>query len=106
MLGPRETACLGPVWFDWDPRKHEQNCNKHRIRFEDVLDVFDDNHHISIGHWDDASGEWRDRMIAMASGRLVVVCYVMREDAGRQVCRLISVRSAEPKERRAYHDAD
>ena len=37
-----------PTEYEWDSNKAKSNLQKHGIRFEDVVMVFDDPYHLSV----------------------------------------------------------
>ena len=86
--------------FQWDDKKAASNYGKHGVRFEAARDVFKDP--FAVEFIDDRHDYGDDRfvLIGMASGRLLTVGYSLRGEA----IRVISARSAEPFEHRAYHE--
>ena len=86
--------------FEWDPRKSEQNLEKHGVSFEeaaqlllgpaDVMEVFD------RAHSDD-----EDRFIAIGpiARGIIVVVFTERDE---ETVRIISVREATRRETRKY----
>ena len=85
-----------PVTFD--PTKNATNLRKHGVSLAEGDGVLSDPLALTIED-DSAAGEQRFVSIGMnAFGSLMVVAYTYRGDD----VRLISVRKAEPKERRAY----
>jgi uncharacterized protein len=89
------------VRFDWEFRKAESNYKKHGIRFSEALSVFEDDYAITINDEECDPGELRFVSIGMGvKGRLLVVAYTHRGES----IRIISVRPAEPNERRQYEE--
>jgi uncharacterized DUF497 family protein len=85
------------VEFEWDRAKAASNLAKHRIDFADAVGVFDDPHRLD--RVDTRSrGEPRFQTIGMVSDIVIFVSYTMRA----QICRIISARRANRRERRAY----
>jgi len=90
------------VEFEWDEAKNRANQLKHGLRFEDVLDVFDDPRGITeqarlVG------GEERFQTIGRSGGLVVVfVVHTQRAKDGGLAARLISARRASRKERERY----
>lgn len=84
----------------FDPKKNTLNLRRHKVSLTEGDGVLNDPLALTIE--DDATeGEQRFVSIGMnAFGRLMVVVYTYR---GEDI-RLISVRHAEPKERRAYEE--
>ena len=87
--------------FEWDPEKAEANLRKHGVLFStDVLGVFNDDFAITISDESD-SGERRFATIGTGTkGRVLVVIFTYRGDN----IRLISARTAEPREREQYEE--
>jgi len=87
------------VEFEWDPDKELSNIAKHGVDFTEAATVFGDPLELTISDPDHSAGEFRSLSIAYSSlNRLLVVSYTEREDR----IRIISARTASPKERRQY----
>ena len=88
--------------FQWDDRKAASNFVDHGVTFDAARDVFRDP--FAVEQLDDRKnyGEDRFTIIGVARGRLLFVAYTMRGET----IRIISARSAEPHERREYHEQD
>jgi len=87
--------------FEWDEKKNEINFKKHRIRFEEVKEVFDDP--FAVVRQDRIeNGEERWQTIGMTKNLVVVlVAHTLRyEDC--EIIRIISARKLDKKERRIY----
>lgn len=86
--------------FEWDERKAAENYAKHGVSFEQAREAFDDP--FAIDFVDDREDYGEDRLIllGMVESRLLVIAHTLREDK----VRIISVREAEPHERRRYHE--
>lgn len=87
--------------LEWDPRKASVNLRRHGVDFADAGTVLHDEQAITIP--DEGSDE-EDRLITLgmdALGRVLVVVYTWREDRPR----IISARTATPRERRQYEAA-
>ena len=85
--------------FDWDDNKAQSNWLKHHVSFEEATTVFLDPLSITID--DPAHSVEEDRLITMGFGyfgRLLVVVHT-DEDG---IIRIISARTATPRERRDY----
>ena len=85
--------------FEWDTDMAELNWRRHGVAFDVATSVFDDPFVIEVD--DPELSEYRQRAIGYADGRLLLVVYTMRDD----ICRIISARSADTRERRRYHEA-
>lgn len=84
----------------FDPKKNAINLRRHRVSLAEGDGVLSDPLALTIED-DTAEGEQRFISIGMNTfGRLMVVVYTHRGEDFR----LISVRHAEPKERRAYEE--
>ena len=85
--------------FEWDPAKEQSNIEKHSVDFTEAATVFGDPLEITISDPDHSVGEYRFLSIAHSSrNRILVVSYTEREEH----IRIISTRTASPKERRQY----
>jgi uncharacterized protein len=85
--------------FDWDETKAKSNLAKHGVSFDEAISVFDDPLFLTFS--DPTHSIQEQRFIIMgesARGRLLVVSYTDRQNTTR----LISVRPATRKERKAY----
>jgi uncharacterized protein len=88
------------VKANFDPKKNAINLRRHKVSLTEGDGVLNDPLALTIED-DSAEGEQRFVSIGMNSfGRLMIVVYTHR---GEDI-RLISVRHAEPKERRAYEE--
>ena len=84
--------------FEFDPKKDAANLKKHGVSLSDGDGVLNDPLAITVED-DSVEGEQRFVTIGMnLFGSLMVVVYTPRGDK----VRIISVRKADPKERRAY----
>ena len=84
--------------FEWDEVKNLANQRKHGVNFRIVSEVFSDP--FIMEYPDEAVEEVRFNALGMAGGQLLHVTYALRGD----VCRIISVRGASPREKRKYHE--
>ena len=93
--------CIHLLWmgFEWDSRKAEANFHKHGIRFSECLPVFDDDHAITVE--DDLSDPHEQRFVSIGTGAKELVLVVVYSFRGSRI-RIISARSAAPRERAAY----
>jgi hypothetical protein len=90
--------------FEWDDAKAAANYAAHGVTFEAGRDVFKDPFAIE---WLDERvpyGEDRRVIVGMVEDHLLYVAYTIRNYTGRDKTRIISVRGAEPHERRRYHE--
>jgi uncharacterized protein len=89
-----------PVEFD--SKKEQENLKNHGVSFTEGDGVLNDPLAITV---EDISAEGEARFITPGSnvfGRLMVVVWTEREREDESLIRLISVRAAEPKERKVY----
>ena len=86
--------------FDWDEQgKAGINFRKHGVRLPEAIPVFEDPYALTIPDVESDPNEERFVTLGMgAAGRLLVVVYTWR---GENI-RIISVRPAEPHERKEY----
>jgi uncharacterized DUF497 family protein len=85
--------------FEWDPRKARSNFEKHGVRFEEAMTVFEDERAITIFDFGHSKDE--DRFVDLGrskNGNILSVVYTEREDR----IRLIHARRANREERRFY----
>lgn len=84
--------------FEWDEAKNAANIRKHGIGFDRVSAV---DWATAQFFSDDRMDYGEDRVAAriMIDGRLHMLVFVLRDEK----MRVISLRKANPRERRAYH---
>jgi uncharacterized protein len=87
------------VNFEWDPRKATTNRQKHGVSFHEAATVFGDPLAITYNDPDHSSSEQRFITMGMSNtGRLLMIAHADRGDN----IRIISARSATPRERSHY----
>jgi uncharacterized DUF497 family protein len=87
------------VEFEWDPEKEQANIQKHGVDFTEAATVFGDPLELTISDPDHSIGEYRFLSMGHSvRNRILVVSYTERENR----IRIISARTASPKERRQY----
>jgi uncharacterized DUF497 family protein len=87
------------VEFEWDPEKEQANLQKHGVDFTEAATVFGDPLELTISDPDHSTGEYRFLSMGHSiRNRILVVSYTERENR----IRIISARTASPKERRQY----
>jgi uncharacterized DUF497 family protein len=86
--------------FEWDDAKAAQNLASHGVSFEAARLAFDDSFAVAREDRRYDYGEDRYILLGMVQDRLLAVAYAQR---GARI-RIISVRQAEPRERRRYHE--
>jgi len=87
------------VEFEWDPDKERSNIERHGVDFTEAATVFGDPLELTIPDPDHSVREFRFLSTGhSALNRILVVSYTEREDR----IRMISARTASPKERRQY----
>ena len=82
--------------FEWDEEKNKSNQEKHKIAFEDAVDVFNDRDRIQ--YTTIKNGERRFLTVGKAFQALISVVHTTRE----LVIRVISARRSGKEERRDY----
>ena len=91
------------LMFEWNSRKAAENRRKHRVSFEEAKSAFLDENARVIADSEHADDE--DLFILLGliiQLRLLVVVHCYRES--ENVIRIISVRKADPSERRQYSE--
>ncbi len=86
--------------FEWDDAKAAANLAKHGVSFEEARAAFADAFAIEFADDREDYGEERLILLGMFADRLLAVVHTIRENT----VRIISVRAAEPHERRRYHE--
>ncbi|HEY2707708.1 MAG TPA: BrnT family toxin [Caulobacteraceae bacterium] len=86
--------------FEWDDAKAASNRALHGVSFEAASGVFRDPFALEWLDEREDYGEERYVILGLTDGRILYVAYTMRDAR----IRLISARSAEPQERRRYHE--
>jgi uncharacterized DUF497 family protein len=91
--------------FEWDEDKNQLNLSKHDIRFETATLVFDDPYALTMrDELFDEEVRWIT-VGAIGSSAIVLVVHTWFEKEGQEVIRIISARTAESHERKAYEEA-
>jgi uncharacterized DUF497 family protein len=92
--------------FEWDPRKAQDNREKHGVAFDEAATVFADLKALSI--FDPDHSESEDRWITMGiseKGRLLMVIHTFREERKDSVTiRIVSSRKATKQETKTYRE--
>ena len=87
--------------WTWDPNKNRENIQKHRIRFETAMLVFDDLRNAT--REDDYEYEERWQTIGTVSGEFILVIHTWPTREG-DPGRIISARKPAPYEIRRYQE--
>jgi len=85
--------------YEWDRNKNDENLRKHGLSFEDGPEVFD-GRCLTFEDTRIAYGEERYITLGHLEGRLVVIAHTSRGGNTR----IISMRKANSRERRAYEE--
>ncbi len=86
--------------FEWNEHKARQNEHKPGVSFQEALTCFYDPRQVAFYDADHSEDEDREILLGHSKqGRLLVVCYTLREDL---IIRLISARRATRKEAQDY----
>ena len=89
--------------FEWDPKKDQENRDKHGIAFADAAAVVQDPLAISIV--DNEHDEERWITLGQAQGRLLAVVHTFVEASEIELrIRIISARQATKPERKSYEE--
>jgi uncharacterized protein len=91
--------------YEWDEAKNQRNLLKHGVRFETAALAFADPY--ALTQRDESSDE-EERWITIGgagSGVILVIVHTWFGEEGEDMTRIISARSAESHERRAYEEA-
>lgn len=91
--------------FEWDENKNHQNLQKHGVRFETAVLVFEDPYALTLR---DVFSEKEERWVtlgAIGPGSIVLVIHTHRDEDAEEIIRIISARAAASHERRAYEEA-
>lgn len=91
--------------FEWNEEKNRRNRRKHGISFETASLVFEDPH--ALTQIDPFCDE-EQRLITLGtagSATLLFVVHTVFEQDDQEVIRIISARSATPRERKTYEEA-
>ncbi len=81
--------------YEWDSRKALENRRKHGVPF-DLVHAFDWDTALVLD--DDDHDEYRGRALGRIGDKLFALAFTLRGDA----IRVISLRRAEPREKRIY----
>ncbi len=88
--------------FEWDRRKAAANVAGHGVRFEEAITTFADPLARIFDDVEHSIEERREFIIGhSAEGRLLVMCFVERENA----IRIFSARKATRREKRDYEES-
>lgn len=87
--------------FEWDGSKNRANIKKHGVRFEDACKIFDG---FTLDAIDNRADYGEERVISIGMLQGIAVVTVVHTDR-RGVCRIISARPANKKEREYYGEA-
>ena len=85
--------------YEWDRNKNDENFRKHGVGFEDAPEVFD-GRCLTFEDRRIAYGEERYITLGHLEGRLVVIAHTPRGENTR----IISMRKANSRERKAYEE--
>jgi uncharacterized DUF497 family protein len=86
--------------FEWDPHKAKSNRHKHQIEFELAITAFDDPFALIAPDPKHSHTEPREWLIGESDSGVLVVVYTKRMKG--MVCRIISARRANRKEKVLY----
>lgn len=90
-----------PLVFEWDPAKARANLEKHGITFDEASTCFEDDLSLTIP--DPLHSEREDRYVLIGLSHRNRLLVVVHTDTGDRI-RIISARTATPKERRSHEE--
>ncbi len=93
--------------FSWHNDKAAKNLQDHGVSFDEAATVFD--HPLARDLCDDLHSWDEPRYYTVgpsSSGRLLLVCWTLRNDERGEVIHLISAREPEPREKRQYEASE
>jgi uncharacterized DUF497 family protein len=92
--------------FEWDEDKARSNVRKHGVRFEDAETVFKDKWALSVYDLEHSFSEDRWNTVGKdATGHLLTISHTEEASSeGQTRIRLISARTATPREKRYYEE--
>lgn len=85
--------------FEWDPAKARANESKHQVTFDEAATIFSDARSLTISDPDHSVLEARELILGFSNWRRILVVSIT---ACADRLRIISARSATPKERLQY----
>ena len=92
---------MSELRFEWNPRKSQTNCKKHRVTFVEAQSAFCDEDGLFMNDTEYSDVEDRFLLLGMSSTlRELVVSHCYRENDG--VIRIISARRATQREKQQY----
>ncbi len=89
------------IKFEWDENKNKSNSKKHKIWFEEAIQVFDDKKALMFYDRDHSDYEERFILLGRSVSNILVVIYCERHSAS---IRIISARKATTKEVKKYEE--
>ncbi len=87
--------------FEWDENKNRQNIEKHGVSFKDAQKIFAG---FTVGIPDNRFDYGEERIISIGMTGGVAIITVIHTDRN-DICRIISARQANRKERKRYDEA-
>jgi len=87
--------------FEWDRTKAKLNLRNHGVSFEEASTVFGDTRSITIH--DPLHFEGEDRFVDIGMSAKLRILIVVYTERGNHI-RIISARTATPKERKIYEE--
>ena len=89
--------------YEWDPKKADDNLERHKISFDEATSVFTDSFALTFGDPEHSVDEQRYITIGTSSTQRVL--FLSHADHGEDHVRIISARSATPTEAHAYQES-
>ena len=87
--------------FEWDEEKNQSNIAKHGVAFEDAKRIFDG---FTVDAIDNRVDYGEERIISVGLLDGIAILAIVHTDR-KGICRIISARPANKKEKKAYDKA-
>lgn len=91
------------IEFEWDQDKNRRNWLKHKVSFQEAVQVFDDSNALLFSD-DDHSTAHERRYILLGISGFSRVIIVIHSEYADNVIRIISARMATKNERKSYEE--
>jgi uncharacterized DUF497 family protein len=91
------------VIYEWDPKKAADNLKSHKVSFDEAVTVFTDPMALTFDDPDHSLDE--RRYITIGTSNKQRILFLSHADQGEDRVRIISARSATPREAHAYQES-
>jgi uncharacterized DUF497 family protein len=89
------------IQFEWDEAKRASNLSRHKIEFEDLIEVLDSETATKVDDRCDY-GEIRLLTLRLLNGQVIAIAHTETSEGNVTVIRIISARKAERNEQEYY----